>query len=217
MFGGLSLGIPAAAVAAGSSMDHREGPHQSPMIPAGGQRLGQQAGLPAGQRAHQQPAQAVQTGGAGLDDIFGGLALGGERWPGTVAPRLGFNLSADLAVCCKGLLGSESVSTPAACIALLQYFCTSLVSQKSPCSQKFCLQEHEHAFLKLGCMSMGLLIVHLPTCSLWTALLHKLVDWFQLCSDNFSTTCRLTCAAAAAPGTASGTACARRRRQNPRR
>ena len=83
-------------------MDHREGPHQSPMIPAGSQRLGQQASLPAGQQAHQQPAQAVQTGGTGLDDIFGGLELGGERWPRTVAPRLVWGSSGGLAVCCIG-------------------------------------------------------------------------------------------------------------------
>lgn len=97
MFGGLSLGIPAAAVAAGSSMDHREDPHQSPMIEAGTQRPGQQAALPTGQRAHQQPAPAVQGGEPGLDDIFGGLALGGERWPGTVAPWFGCDHSAGLA------------------------------------------------------------------------------------------------------------------------
>ena len=137
MFGGLSLGIPAAAVAAGSSMDHREDPHQSPMIPAGSQRLGQQAGLPAGQTAHQQPAPAVQRGGAGLDDIFGGLALGGERWPGTVAPRLSCFL--------------RSVSLCAARVAALLHI--PATTQQSV-HTSFLPAIHEHALPKLHCLSM---------------------------------------------------------------
>ena len=64
-------------------MDHREEPHQWLLVPGGSQRLGQQEGIPAGHLTHQQPAQAGQGGATGLDDIFGGLALGGECLTGT--------------------------------------------------------------------------------------------------------------------------------------